>query len=194
MTSHSTRREPDPLAVELLPEFDVESSHSIWVSATPEATYAATRHLDLSGSRLVRWLFRLRGMPRSALTLDGLARIRFKPLVEDPPNAFALGLIGQFWRASGRLLDFDPATFTTARHPEFAKAIWLFRVHPESGQRCELVTTTRVYCMDPESRRRFLRYWKIIAPFSGVIRRQALQLARDAAEAKALNPLQGDHR
>ena len=180
--------ERDLLADALLPEFDVESTHAEWINAPARDTYAAARNLDLSGSAVVRWLFRLRGLPPSALTLDGLTTLRFKPLREDPPRGFALGLVGQFWRPSGRLLDFEPGDFTTLHRPGFAKAIWTFRVFAGADSRSFLRTWTRVRCMDEAARRKFLRYWRFVGPFSGLIRTKGLRLIREAAEGVSPSP------
>jgi hypothetical protein len=46
-----------------------------------------------------------------------------------------------------------------------------------------LTTETRVRCTDPAIRRAFLRYWRVIRPFSGLVRREALRLARVDAES-----------
>lgn len=165
-----------------MPAYDVESWHAIAVRAPASVVYEAARTLDLSSSRIARSLFRVRGLPPSALSADGLARLRFKPLIEDPPHGFALGIVGEFWKPSGRLLDFDPAAFTNLQPRGCAKAIWSFDVSALSPSESRLRTVTRVACPDPASRRRFLLYWRAIRPFSGLIRREALRVARRTAE------------
>jgi len=172
-----------PFVDEFFSTYDVESQHSIEVAAPMHVVYEAARTLDLSGSWIVRSLFRLRGLPASALTAEGLARIRFKPLLERPPHGFILGIVGRFWSPSGRLLDFEPADFATLDAPGYAKAIWSFDVSPTSDSESRLRTVTRVLCPDEATRRRFLLYWRVIGPFSGVIRREALRAARRTAES-----------
>ncbi|MDH3463711.1 MAG: hypothetical protein OEM32_08825 [Acidimicrobiia bacterium] len=177
-----TPRDHVPFVDELLPDFDVESSRQIDVAAAAETVYAAARRLDMSSSLIVRFLFRLRGMPKWALNAEGLDRLRFKPLLEDPPRGFVLGLVGQFWTASGRLLDFEPAEFSDLNVPGFAKAIWSFDITSASANTTTLRTVTRVSCGDPASRRRFMRYWTAIGPFSGVIRASTLRSMKRSAE------------
>jgi hypothetical protein len=46
-----------------------------------------------------------------------------------------------------------------------------------------LVTETRVHVPDPVSRRKFVRYWRVVRPFSGLIRMLVLQAAKRRAEA-----------
>jgi hypothetical protein len=60
------------------------------------------------------------------------------------------------------------------------KAVIDFRVGCGS-----LSTETRVHVADPESRKRFRRYWFVVRPFSGLIRIQLLRAARRRAEAVA---------
>ena len=45
-----------------------------------------------------------------------------------------------------------------------------------------LSTETRVRCSEDASRRRFRLYWAVIAPFSGLIRREVLRTIRHEAE------------
>lgn len=174
---------PVPFLDDFLPTFDVESGHGITIQAPPRLVYDTARRLDLTSSRTIRLLFRMRGLPASALDADGLAKLRFKLLLEDPPQGFVLGIIGQFWRVAGGLLDFDPTEFTTIDPSGYAKAIWSFDVISVDGVTSRLRTVTRVACTDAPSRRRFLRYWRLIGPFSALIRREALRVIRRDAES-----------
>jgi len=46
-----------------------------------------------------------------------------------------------------------------------------------------VATETRIRCTDDASRRAFLRYWRVIRPFSGLIRMEMLRSIRCAATA-----------
>jgi hypothetical protein len=46
-----------------------------------------------------------------------------------------------------------------------------------------LSTETRVHIEDPGSRRKFARYWRVVRPFSGLIRVSILRAAKRRAEA-----------
>ena len=167
----------------LLPEFDVESRHSIRISAPADKVYAVARRLDVSASWVIRLLFRLRGLPASALNVEGLQRLRFKVLEESPPHCWAMGIVGRFWTLSGQLLDFDPERFADFCEPGYAKAVWSFEIREDCYGATFVETVTRVRCLDPASRRRFLRYWRIVGPFSGLIRGQMLKMLRRQAES-----------
>lgn len=176
---------PPPYADDFLPRFDLETRHTTEIEAPAERVYEVTRSLDLSSSWIVRTLFRLRGLPTRSLTLDGLARNRFLPLLDDPPHGFVLGLIGQFWRLSGRLKEFDPDTFVGLDTPDDAKAIWTFDLEATTPTTTRLRTVTRVLCPDAASRRRFRAYWSVVGPFSGLVRRELLRVVKKQSEAAA---------
>ena len=165
-----------------MPTFDVETRHEVRVAAAPEQVYAVARELDLSSSRSIRLLFALRGIPQEALTAAGLERLRFKPLLEDPPRQFGFGIIGKFWTLRGDLVDFDPAEFLAFEAPGYARAIWSFEVEDTGAGSSLLRTSTRVRCLDPISRRRFRRYWHVVGPLSGLVRRRALAVIKSTCE------------
>jgi hypothetical protein len=168
-----------------LPEYDVGSAHRIDVYAEPHAIDAVLRDLNLGGSRLIRLLFAMRGLPRGSLGLEGMTHAGFRVLEHAPAEELVLGLIGRFWRLRERPIRFEPADFIGFSMPGYAKAVWNFRIEPVASGRCRLRTVTRVSCTDPDSRRSFLRYWRVIRPFSGVVRMAALREIRNAAEAAA---------
>lgn len=174
----------DPLD-RFLPEWDVRGSFSRDVAATPERVFDVIMKLDMRGSLVVRTLFRLRGLPASALTMDGLKRIGFIELVSERPSLFALGMIGRFWTPSGGVQRFDPARFAGLAPPGHAKAVWAFSIEPRDAGGVTVVTETRVWSVDDEARRGFRRYWKVIRPFSEKVRREALKNIQREAEAGA---------
>jgi hypothetical protein len=167
----------------LQPEFDVESRHSIRISAPAERVYESARKLDLSSSPVVWALFRLRGLPGSALRLEGLQRLGFRVIEELPPARFALGAIGRFWRLGGDLVEFEPEDFPDWSEPGYAKAAWSFEIREDPYGATFVQTVTRVHCTDDASRRRFRAYWRLVGPFSGLIRAQMLRTLRTASES-----------
>lgn len=164
-----------------LPGYDFRESHEIRVRAPAATALRAVRELDLARSPVVRLLFRLRGMPGSTLTVRGMEEKGFVVLDEAPDREFVLGLIGRFWTPGGDLQSFAPDEFTRHDTPGYARAAWNFRVEPAPGG-CRLGTETRIACNDPRSRRKFAIYWFVVRPFSGLIRREMLRLARGSAE------------
>jgi hypothetical protein len=142
--------------------------HSVAVAANPADADRALREVTFGDVPLVRALVAARGLglpPRDERVLTALRRRA--TVVEDVPGTgIAFRLEGQFWRMRGRGSE-PPAT-----------AVVDFRALPGC-----LTTATRVQVPEGVSRRRFQRYWCVVRPFSGLIRRQVLQAAKRRAEA-----------
>jgi hypothetical protein len=178
----------------VLPEFDVSKRHRIGVRASPDRVFEEVLRYDFGRSRVTGALMALRGyggrIRRAARNEPGtlpesLARFGFVPLAEAPGEELVFGLIGQFWRPSGGLRSVSAAEFAAFREPGFAKAAWNIRI-AGSGlhlPHCELSTETRVLCYGDTARRKFLLYWRVVEPFSGLIRWSLLRGVRRAAEA-----------
>lgn len=77
----------------------------------------------------------------------------------------------------------DPSPFIQFDEPGFAKAAVNFRVTGRGDVTSLLTTETRILCTDPDSRRRFERYWFFVHPGSALIRRVWLRAIRKRAEA-----------
>lgn len=186
---------------EALPERDFDERHALTVAAAPAATFEAIRRADLGRGRLTRTLFLLRALPGllvapretlrrflrrgSARTVDTLASAGFVILAEEPGREIVLGTIGRFWRPSGGMRPFQAAEFAGFREPGWAKAAWNFRVDEAPDGETTLSTETRVLCTDPRSRRTFRRYWRLVRPFSGLIRVEMLLAIRREAERRS---------
>lgn len=165
-----------------LPQYHYSTKHEIVISATPERIFELADRLDLSGSPMIRFLFRLRGMPSRMLNREGLQSDRFIELERTFSQEIIIGLIGQFWKPNGNLQVFKPTEFTSFHQPGFLKAVWNFQLIPQSATSTLLTTETRILCMDTEAQKRFSRYWFIIRPFSGIIRREILRAIKRKAE------------
>ncbi len=67
--------------------------------------------------------------------------------------------------------------FTSFGETGYAKAAMSMAAYSVSD-RCELVTETRVLATDEAAQRAFSRYWLVIRPGSGIIRRHWLRAAK----------------
>jgi hypothetical protein len=178
---------------DLLPTYDKTERHQRLVAAGPTETYAALKSLPMSELPLVRLLFGIRSLPMLVTRhrglpgadgrpmIDGFARIGFTMLKDDPGEKLILGVIGQFWRPSGRIVRFaDAAEFVAFDRPGFAKAAVTFQFRA-TGDRTAVLTETRIATTSTAAARAFARYWLLIGPFSAVVRRSWLAaLARRA--------------
>ena len=165
-----------------LPRYDIMARYETTVQASVKRTYAAARHLDMRRSTSIRMLYRLRGMPAKGLTLDGMIDTGFVLLADAAGQEIVLGLVGRFWAPSGYLEKVDAAGFAAFHQPGLAKAAFNIAFTPLSDASSRVTTQTRVYCPDNTSRRRFRRYWMLISPFSGWIRKEWLKIIKARAE------------
>jgi hypothetical protein len=184
---------PRSLLDEVLPRFDVHEVHETWVPAPVDAVYAAVKQVTAREVRLLMPLEVLRGLPRlligrrpfrphpSAPLLE-VFTLGVVPLGERPGTEIVAGAVGRFWRPVGN----EPPLIRTREEflafaePGYAKAAIAFTVSPEpKGSR--VMTETRVAGTSLEATRAFRRYWLLIRPASGAIRRSWLAAIRRRA-------------
>lgn len=168
-----------------MPVYDVRASYGVDVAAPPATVYRAVLETNLADSLIARVLMGLRSLGKRTVGSfrfgDLPPRGTFFTLANDAPREVVAGVIGRFWALRGNVIDGDRDTFLAPVASGMAKAGWNFRV-AASGAGARLTTETRVLCADEESRRSFRRYWTLVGPFSGVIRREALRLIRRQAQ------------
>ena len=119
----------------------------------------------------MRLLFRLRGLRADTASpiIDQMARFGFEVVAEEPARELVVAAIGQPWKLARR----QPSArrrLRTFAEPGYAKMALNYRL--ENGM---LTTETRVLLTDADARRSFRRYWLVIRPFSGLIRRAWLR-------------------
>ena len=179
-----------PLLDRLLPRYDAVEHHEIGVDAPVAAAYAAVRELDLGRSPLIAALLAVRGIPalltgRRSITrrvgLDAILQTGFVLLAEDPPHELVLGVVGKFWQPTSGIRRITADEFERFDEPGFAKGVWNFTVRADGPDRSVVATETRVHCTDATARRRFLRYWRLVGPFSALIRVLLLRSIAHAA-------------
>lgn len=177
-----------------LSAYDVHALHEIRINANAERVYNACRKFDLSPSPIIKTLFFLRSLPAIlwsakkarenslGVTLDGLLDNGFILLEENPTKEIVLGLVGKFWTLSGCIQRMTPDAFASFNHVGYAKAAWNFHLTPQPDGSTLLSTETRVLCTDHTSRKKFLRYWFFVGPFSGLIRKEMLRTIKQQIE------------
>ena len=192
-----------------LPHYDVTETHAVVVGADTDLTWQAVRRSDLSRSPVIRVLLELRSLPnrlqgvlkgrpsapsRPPLTFDDMERAGFLLLGEWPGREIVFGSVVQPWKA---VTDDDAARqveaggFAAFDAPGYVKVAFNIRVEPYSSDRALITTETRTAATDPASLRRFARYWILVGPFSALIRRLTLRIAKSDAE-RASRPVRAD--
>lgn len=184
---------PPLLIDQFLPRYDFAIVHAQVFGVPPEVCLRAARNLDLFRHPAIRVLLDLRALPqragrRLAGRRDGGHRVPATFRVEDMTRygwellganlgEIVLGQISRPWKAGGTAGPAAaPGVFAAYDKPGYAKIALSLRADPRGTTSSILTMETRVALTDPASLRRFRRYWMIIGPFSGLIRRVALRL------------------
>jgi hypothetical protein len=206
--SRDSTRDSPLLIDEFLPRYDFAVVHATVLWARPEACYRAACGVDLLRDPVIRTLLGIRSLPQRladrfvqrhgaapaaaepprTFTLGDMVSYGWIVLDEKPNLELVLGQIGRPWKSAGASSGppVEPAAFAAFDRPGFAKIAANLRVEPYGATGSILTIETRVALTDPESRRRFTRYWTLIRPFSALIRRIALRLV--AADLRQTPP------
>ncbi len=166
-----------------LSSYHFYEKHTIEISAPPSKIYSLICELDVSGSRIVRFLFALRGIPTStARGIDGWKKMGFIVLEEQPNREIILGLIGQFWKSNGKIQKSTQEGFSSFNDTNFAKTTWNFEIIPIANNKTIVETETRIFCGAEPIRKKFAHYWFFIRPFSAIIRKEMLKIIKQKSE------------
>lgn len=185
---------PGLLLDRFVPRFDLSLVHAGVYRVPPSACYEAVLALDVFESPLIRAVIEARGVParlaelrqghrdagragRPTYRLGEMSQHGWLQLGETPDVEMVLGMVARPWaRHATPATPVTPETFREFAEPGFAKIATSFRVGPYGSGSTILTTETRVVLTDPESRRKFLRYWRVVGPFSHLIRWKALRM------------------
>jgi hypothetical protein len=204
--------QPVLLIDQFLPRYDLAIVHAEVLRAAPDVSYRAARSVDLLRAPIIRALLELRTVPQRltdrlsgrragtdptsslpTFRLDDMVRppINWRLLGEQPGVELVLGQIGRPWQPTemGSGPEVAPREFAAFAGPGFAKIALSLRVQPYGTSGTILTLETRVALTDAASLRRFRRYWRLIGPFSHLVRWLALrQLVADLGSATRVRP------
>jgi hypothetical protein len=188
---------PAETALDLaMPAYHHFERHEVEACADPQMLDRAIREVradEIRGFELLMGVREMRRQSNNAARqlplMEAMRRMNFVPLANLPAQELVYGTAGPFWRLRGprgeqaaalraamKQVEGDPPGFAALVLPDAAKAAIHFRIVHEVGAPCpKLVTETRIHCPDPESLREFTRYWRVIAPASGYLRRSWLE-------------------
>lgn len=183
----------DPLLDRFLPTYEIREHHETEVAAPAEVTYAIARQLDLQRSGLIRAIFAGRELlmgaepterERQPDFLSEVLALGWRVLADEPGRELVLGAVTQPWEADVEFRGLAPEEFAAFNDPGYAKIVWTLAVEPTGNNSSIFRTETRVATTDPESRRRFRRYWSLVSPGILLIREETLRLVRREAERR----------
>jgi hypothetical protein len=188
----------------LLSDFDATRIEHRVIPGGLAEVYEATLQADFlhawRGSTAVRALFALRAAGERAAT----AVLRRRPLVaapevaalrlagmpthgdwvllgEAPPHEIAFGAIGRFWAGETAWEQIDAFAFASFDRPGLGKIACNFSLRPYGHEHTLVSYEARTAITDRASRRAFLRYWRALSPFIGVVMRSQLRVIADEA-------------
>lgn len=169
---------------EALPGAEFTEHHDLVLDAPPERVWTALRAARWTDLRVTLPLMAVRGL---GLRLpDGERGLLIgpggpTPFVHLEDGRCAVGVsVAQPWRARPERGPRMPS-LTAVRafdEPGWLKMGMEFRLHPLPGGRTRLATVTMCQPTDAAAGRAFRRYWRVIRPFSGLVRMDMLRAVR----------------
>ncbi|HEX4604763.1 MAG TPA: hypothetical protein VH724_12265 [Candidatus Angelobacter sp.] len=180
---------------ELMPRYDVKAAYSIRIAAPPQRVWQEIMNADFSNLPVARRLMALRtfgrrkkspaGQPRTLETMGARGAGGFLEVARIPEQEMVLAIIGRFWRPDAPVLrDWQAEEFSVIAPRGMAKAVWNFYLVPAESA-TELSTETRVQCFGQSTRLKFRLYWTMIGFFSGLIRKEMLEMVKRNSERPA---------
>jgi hypothetical protein len=186
--------EDDELLDRFIPTYDVVERHHIEVDAPAARTLEAARRLDLSGSPIVRAIFKGRELlmgadagprrePRGLL--EDLLSFGWVVLAEVPDRAIVLGAVTKPWEANPVFRSVPPDEFAGFADPAYVKIALTLRADPTGPSTSVFRTETRALATDTFARERFRLYWSFLSPGIWLIRQMMLRPVRREASRRA---------
>jgi hypothetical protein len=179
------------LLEELLPDFDVGERHARQVAVPAAEAFDAFRQLTLAQLPVSWLLFGIRSLPDRLVGRPGLPSDRRTPLLQqfldigfsvlaENDRSIVVGTIaparGLHVEGLGRRVDGE--MFLDFDVPGYVKVAmeWSFDGPDVEADAvgCTITTETPVLATDDAARSRFSWYWRVIGPFSALIRREWL--------------------
>jgi hypothetical protein len=188
MESRMTIRNDVTSLADVLPDAPFVERHDRVIDAPLERVWHALDSLSWADLRLSLPMIAVRTGGRGrAVRAPVLARGPVDAIVVDPPRLWIGGRIGKPWQPRPEVV---PGPLGLEEFVSFAEPGWLkyamdFRLDPLRDGRTVVTTTTRCVATDAAARRRFAPYWRLIRPFSGLVRRDMLRALARRAEVRA---------
>jgi len=109
-------------------------------------------------------------------------------LGEDPPHEIVFGVIGRFWAGETVWAQIDAAEFEAFAKPGFGKIACNFSLRPYGADRTLVTYECRTLATDETAHRGFMRYWRPLAPFIGLVMRSQLRVIEAETGAAYVGP------
>jgi hypothetical protein len=175
---------------EFAPAYQFNEVHRIRIRAPRIRIYRSFKEVtagEITLFRTLTWIRRfgragpegILNAPRHEPLLEVATRTGFLLLADDPEREVVIGTVVIAPRGVKRPA--TPEQFKELIAPGIAKAVMNFRIDDGDDGAWLVSTETRVHTTDASARRRFARYWTVIRPASGFIRRMWLRAIKRRA-------------
>ncbi len=176
-----------------LPEYSFVERHEVLVHATPERTAAALREVTFDDIRVYDTLMRIRALAGGHLrTAPSMGKVRILKAISSPGSGFlplyedereiVMGMAGQPWSSARRPKIRTAADYQAFQDAESVKVAFNLKIEDQGGGFTRVTTETRIGATDDAGRRIMARYWRLVYPGSGMIRRMWMNAVRTRAE------------
>ena len=165
-----------------LPRFDVRERHERLVPVPPERALELALATPVAPDRIVRLLFRLRGLDTREASIGEFSSSGAFLALERAPTTYVFGTAVRLRGEPRTAVDVEAWRTWRARGVKIAADLQAERVADGTTR---LSTETRVVALDRRSRLVFRAYWLVVRPFSGLIRRRWLRAIALRAEREA---------
>jgi hypothetical protein len=195
-TPARSKDEEDTLLDEFMPLYDIVERHHIGVAATADVTLGVARDMNVFDSQIVRAIFKGRELLLGATPppqgvalppglLPGALRLGWGVLSDRAGREVVLGAVTKPWEPNPVFRDMLPRDFAMFAEPDYVKIAWTLRADPLPDGTSIFRTETRALATDVAARAKFRRYWAIVSPGVGLIRRMMLEPVKREAERRA---------
>jgi hypothetical protein len=199
---HLERHPRDELLDGFIPDPEVDECHQFEVTAPATITLAVAKGMDLQASPVIKGIFWLRAVPTLLRgqpfrrrgprgLLEETLALGFGVLAEIPDREVVVGTYTQPWHQQVTFHPLPPEQFAAFDEPGYVKIVYTLAAEPLGLDRSRFVTRTRVVTTDPESRRRFRRYWAPMSAGIILIRYLSLPMVKREAERRAKDRQRG---
>jgi hypothetical protein len=186
--------ELDPVLDLFMPRYEVSDRHKIRIGAPPEVALSAACEINLKSSSVIRAIFKarewiLRSQPDERIRPRGFVEemkaLGWGVLAELPGREIVMGGVTQPWDSNPVFRALPPAEFAAFNDPGYVKIAWTLRADAAGAGKSIFRTETRAIATDPESRKKFRRYWSLLSAGIIAIRRAMLPAVKTEAERRS---------
>jgi hypothetical protein len=167
---------------DFLAEYQAREYHETLVEAPIDRVVAAARQVSFAEMPVAVGLMRIRALaafhltrgpvdPRPILDIMSQPGTGFLPLDTSNPQELVFGMVGAPWKSTRPPRVRNAQDFLALTSPGYIRVAFNIRIDDAGAGKVRLSTETRCLANDPDSRRIFARYWRLIYPGSAIIRR-----------------------